>query len=371
MKRRMLRLESITKSFGAKQPLRDFSLEIGEGEIFILLGQSGCGKTTLLRLIAGFDRPDSGRIFVGDREIGSLPVEQRPVGFIFQNHALFPHMTVYDNIATGPRIRGLSETEISRRVDELLKIARIEAIRDALPGRISGGESQRVALARAIVNRPHILLLDEPLSALDPSLRQNLRRELTEMQKSFGATFLFVTHDQEEAMSLGGRMGILENGTLMQAGSSRELYDRPASPFIAQFLGENNRLHGKVEDRAGNRATVKLSSGDRIHGLTGRRPPEPGRKVVCFVRPENLQLARSDGGGQDINRLTGTVESREFFGSHTSYGVCVEGCERVQVLAPHGGEADPGKSFEVGERVDVVFRPEDVLAFETEAENAN
>ncbi len=366
----MLRLESISKSFGVKQALRDFSLEVGEGEIFILLGASGCGKTTLLRLIAGFDRPDSGRIFVGDLEIGSLPAEQRPVGFIFQKHALFPHMTVYDNIAVGPRIRGVSETEISRQVGELLKIARIESIRYSMPGRISGGESQRVALARAIVNRPRILLLDEPLSALDPSLRQNLRRELTEMQKSFGATFLFVTHDQEEAMSLGGRMGVLENGALLQTGSSRELYDRPANPFVAQFLGENNRLHGKVVESSGNRATVELSSGVRVQGVSGRSI-ETGGQTICFMRPENLQLVKPDSDWDRFNRLTGTVESLEFFGSHTSYGIRVEGCERIQTLAMHGGKTDPGGGNLVGERVDVVFRPEDVLVFEAEAENAN
>ncbi|SVC29369.1 uncharacterized protein METZ01_LOCUS282223, partial [marine metagenome] len=242
----MVKLDSISKSFGGKPVVENVSLEIEEGERFTLLGRSGCGKTTLLRLIAGFETPDSGTIAIEGQDVGSLPVEQRPVGLIFQNYALFPHMTVYDNIAVGPRIRRHPEIDIAKSIDELLEITHLQALRDAHPGQISGGEAQRVALARAVINRPKILLLDEPLSALDPSLRQHLREELVEMQRALGITFLFVTHDQEEAMGLATRMGIMDNGCLQQVGTPSELYERPQTTFIAEFLGEVNRLSGNV-----------------------------------------------------------------------------------------------------------------------------
>ncbi|MFQ5675900.1 MAG: ABC transporter ATP-binding protein [bacterium] len=182
--------------------IHNLSLEVKEGEIFTLLGESGCGKTTLLRLLAGFEQPDSGGISIAGENVLPLPVERRPVGFIFQNYALFPHLSVYDNIAVGPRVRELPEDEIEKQIDVLLETTRIKELKHAFPGRLSGGESQRVAIARAIINRPKILLLDEPFAALDPSLRQSLRDEIADMQKTFGITFLFVTHDQEEALSL-------------------------------------------------------------------------------------------------------------------------------------------------------------------------
>ena len=244
---KMLKLESVSKSFGEKSVLKDISLEIREGERFTLLGQSGCGKSTLLRLIAGFETPDKGKIWIEGKEVNSLPIEKRPIGLIFQNYALFQHMTVYDNIATGPRVRHLSESEIAKQVDELLELTHLKKVKNSYPQHISGGEAQRVALARAVINRPKILLLDEPLSALDPSLRQYLRLELIEMQKALGITFLFVTHDKEEAMSIATEMCIMEKGSIKQYGSPKELYEKPKSSFIANFLGEINCLNGTVE----------------------------------------------------------------------------------------------------------------------------
>jgi len=263
----MVRLEGITKSFGSKTVLEDCSLAIEAGERFVLLGQSGCGKTTLLRLIAGFDQPDRGRIFIEGQEVGTLPIEQRPVGFIFQRHALFPHMDVYDNIAVGPRVRGIPESEISNQIDALLEVTRLSELRHAWPGQLSGGESQRVALARAVINKPKVLLLDEPLSALDESLRQNLREELMEIQRAFGITFLFVTHDQEEAMSLADRMSILEGGSLLQVGTPQALYGQPADPFTASFLGEINRLEGIVIQQTGNQVTLSLHGAGTLIAL--------------------------------------------------------------------------------------------------------
>ena len=263
----MVKLEGITKAFDSRKVLENCSLEIEEGERFVLLGQSGCGKTTLLRLIAGFDQPDQGRIWIGGQEISSLPVEQRPVGFIFQRHALFPHMNVYDNIAVGPRVRGLPEPEIASQIDKLLEITRLTELRHAWPGQLSGGESQRVALARAVINKPKVLLLDEPLSALDEGLRQNLREELMDIQRTFGITFLFVTHDQEEAMSLADRMSILEGGSFLQVGTPQTLYDQPADPFTASFLGEINRLEGTVIQQTGNQITLSLQEAGNLTAI--------------------------------------------------------------------------------------------------------
>ncbi|MFQ5715846.1 MAG: ABC transporter ATP-binding protein, partial [Nitrospinales bacterium] len=261
----MVVLENIDKSFGPKKVIQNLSLEVGEGEIFTLLGESGCGKTTLLRLVAGFLQPDGGRILIENEDMLSLPVERRPVGFIFQNHALFPHLSVYDNIAVGPRIRNVPEKETRKQIDALLEAARIQDLKQAYPNQISGGESQRVAIVRAVVNRPKVLLLDEPLSSLDPGLRQSLREELVEMQKTFGLTFFFVTHDQEEALSLSTRIGILESGRLLQVGPPAELYDRPKTPYIAQFLGEVNPLRGGVVRQSGSRVSIQIDGGGLIH----------------------------------------------------------------------------------------------------------
>ncbi len=357
----MVKLESISKSFADKTVIRDFSLTIESGERFILLGRSGCGKTTLLRILAGFEHPDRGTIRIDGDPVGSLPVERRPVGFIFQTHALFPHMTVYDNIAVGPRVRQVPEPEIAGRIEELLKITRLEGLRDAWPRRLSGGESQRVALARAIINQPRILLLDEPLSALEPSLRQSLREELVEMQKALDITFLFVTHDQEEAMSLATRMGILEDGHLLQVGTPADLYKRPNSPFVAGFLGDVNRLAGSVEDHAQNRVRILLDGGDRIESVS-ESAFDPGQRVTCFIRPENMRFA-ADASLPTLNCLEGTVISKSFFGSCTRYKVQLKAGAVLQVPVQHGSGETPATGFEKADRVRVVFAVEDVLLF--------
>lgn len=335
----MVRLESISKSFGSKKVIADFSLEVGAGEIFILLGRSGCGKTTLLRLIAGFEPPDNGRIFIAGEDVTTLPVEKRPVGFIFQNHALFPHMTVYDNIAVGPRIRKMPEKEIARRIAELLEVTRLSNFAHAFPSQLSGGESQRIALARAIVNRPKILLLDEPLSALDPNLRQNMRAELVEIQKTFGTTFLFVTHDQEEAMSLAMQMGILENGRLRQTGTPAQLYDHPNCSFVAQFLGDINRL----TDQQGTR----------------------------FIRPEKMfiskpYLEKVPSGSDSMSRLEGVVTNRSFFGNHTVYQVETKNRNTVCVRVPRNHQnTEPHLE---GDSVWILFHPHETHVFAGEQE---
>ena len=348
----MVKLDSISKSFGGKPVVENISLEIEAGERFTLLGRSGCGKTTLLRLIAGFETPDSGTIAIEGQDVGSLPVEQRPVGLIFQNYALFPHMTVYDNIAVGPRIRGHAEIDIAKNIDELLEITHLQALRDAHPGQISGGEAQRVALARAVINRPKILLLDEPLSALDPSLRQHLREELVEMQRALGITFLFVTHHQEEAMGLATRMGIMDNGCLQQVGTPSELYEKPQTTFIAEFLGEVNRLTGNVEQRTGDQITISLGPAGSIQcvsKISGRE----NQNVTCYVRPEKLFFEQHRSQTEPVNTLRGTLRDIHFFGSHTRYRVQLPGGQTLTLSSQQRKTRSP--QYSIGETVRVLF----------------
>jgi len=339
----MVRLKSISKAYSPAGPMviDDFSLDIAEGERFILLGPSGCGKTTLLRMIAGFETPDRGGIFIAGENVVSLPVERRPVGFIFQNHALFGHMTVYDNIAVGPRVRGEDERHIRERIESLIAITRLKGLEGAYPGRLSGGESQRVAIARALANRPKLLLLDEPLSALDPSLRKSLRQELVEMQQALGITFLFVTHDQEEAMELADRMGILEGGRLLQAGTPAKLYENPASPFVAGFIGEGNRLTGTVIKQTANAVRIDFGEGLKLHALS-LASWQAGERVSGFIRPPRLSF---HAAGADLpeggNRIPAVVRRTTFFGDHFLLVVEVEGGARLSVThRPEAGASD-------------------------------
>lgn len=353
---KMVKLDSISKSFGGNPVVENISLEIEAGERFTLLGRSGCGKTTLLRMIAGFETPDSGTIAIEGQDVGSLPIEKRPVGLIFQNYALFPHMSVYDNIAVGPRIRKHAESDIAKRIDELLEITHLQSLRNVYPGQISGGEAQRVALARAVINRPKILLLDEPLSALDLSLRQHLREELVEMQQALGITFLFVTHDQEEAMGLATRMGIMDNGCLQQVGTPVELYERPETNFIAEFLGEVNKLTGKVVQRTGNQITVSLGAAGNIQYISEIPGPE---NQTCYIRPEKIFFDTGRPQTEPVNILQGTLRNIRFFGSHSRYQLELAGGQSLTVSSQHRKSRSPHHS--IGDSVRVLFAVSDVF----------
>lgn len=359
----MVHLKNLSKSFGAKSVIQDVSLEIQAGERFILLGRSGCGKTTLLRMIAGFESPDQGAILIEGEEVVSLPVERRPVGFIFQSYALFPHMTVYDNIAVGPRIRETPEPEIARQIGDLLEITHLTGLSKAYPGRLSGGESQRVAIARAIINQPKILLLDEPLSALDASLRHGLREELKEMQAALGITFLFVTHDQEEAMSLATRMGVLEGGRLLQVGTPSELYNHPESPFVAGFLGAINRLSGKVERQDENRTVVVLDGDLKIQCETKFKRP-PGHAVSCFIRPEKIFFGSDNKVAADWNRINALIVEKTFLGNQTLYKTKLQDGQTCNVPVRHDSRGDHKITFQPGERVTILFSVKDVILFD-------
>jgi ABC-type Fe3+/spermidine/putrescine transport system ATPase subunit len=354
----MVKLDSINKSYDGNAVVKNISLEIEAGERFTLLGKSGCGKTTLLRMIAGFESPDSGTIFIEGQDVGSLPIEKRPVGLIFQNYALFPHMSVYDNIAVGLRVRKQSETEIAKRVDELLEITRLKALRDVRPGQISGGEAQRVALARAVINRPKILLLDEPLSALDLSLRQHLRVELVEMQKELAITFLFVTHDQEEAMGLSTRMGIMDKGCLQQIGTPADLYEKPETEFVAEFLGEVNRLTGKIQKNTGKQIKVSLGAAGSIQCVTEVRGPE-NQNITCYVRPEKLFFDTGRTQTEPTNVLQGTLRGVHFFGSHSRYQLELSGGQMLTLSIQN--RKTHSSQHSIGELVRILFAVSDIF----------
>jgi iron(III) transport system ATP-binding protein len=313
-----VQLTRITKRFGAVRAIDGISLTVAEGEFFTLLGPSGCGKTTLLRSIAGFHTPDAGEIRFGDRVVNSVPAHRRETGMVFQNYALFPHLSVYDNVAYGLRARRIDGAEVACRVAEILKSVQLEGLERRSPSQLSGGQQQRVALARALVIAPQILLMDEPLSNLDAKLRVSMREEIRRLQKRLGITTIYVTHDQEEAMAVSDRIAILNRGRVEQVDTPAGIYFRPASRFAAEFMGASNILTFPVAawDAERSRITVE-ADGCRIE-LAGERPVD--RTVTVSVRPEWIRVLPAHAPG-DRNVLEGTVLSSAFLGSMVRYRV--------------------------------------------------
>ena len=303
-----LRLENLTKIYatrrGAVKAVDDISLSIHAGELFFLLGPSGCGKTTLLRMLAGFVEPTSGRIFFGDRDVTDLPAERRDAAMVFQNYALWPHMTVSANVGFGLEVRGVGRAQRKLAVDEMLRTVRIAEKASAKPMELSGGQQQRVALARALAVGPRCLLLDEPLSNLDAALRAAMRWEIRRVVKARGATAVYVTHDQAEAMAIADRIALLKDGKIVQIGSGQELYDRPASRFVATFLGEANIMPAKVLGREGDLLALETPLG-RLLGRGSADLPE-GREAWCCIRPEGVRLERPTGQAK-CTTLSGKV----------------------------------------------------------------
>ena len=333
-------LRSVSKTFSDVQALQNVSMEFANGGFYALLGPSGCGKTTLLRLVAGFDFPTSGSISIAGEPVEELGVEKRDVGMVFQNYALFPNMSVAGNIGFGLSVRKISTTEQVRRVGEALELVQLKGLQDRKPHELSGGQRQRVALARAIVIRPRVLLLDEPLSALDKALRVEMQVELKRIQREVGITTIFVTHDQEEALTLSDRMGILRDGVLVQEGSPAELYERPASAFAATFLGDANLFSGRV---AG--AEVQLECGDVI----ATKHPLSGSEATLAVRPEKMQVVGSieerAAATSSMNVLEARVAQRIFAGSSVTYLLDWNG-GTMKVFAQNSGTeiVDPGRT---------------------------
>jgi len=317
-----LRFENVIRRFGAFAAVDRVTLDIEPGETFSLLGPSGCGKTTLLRMAAGFDRPDEGRILLDGRDITALPPDQRPVNTVFQNYALFPHLTVRDNIAFGPRIAKRTRDEVARAVDEMLELVDLREHAGKKPSDLSGGMKQRVAIARALVNKPKVLLLDEPLAALDLKLRQRLLVELDAIHDEVGITFVYVTHDQGEAMSISDRIAVMRGGVIEQIGKPAEIYEAPRTSFVAAFIGDTNFLDGKITSRVDERFSVCHVAGLGDIVIDNDKPVRPGDTIHLSLRPEKLMVTRERPAAKtNANAVRGTVEDVIYYGSHTRYWV--------------------------------------------------
>lgn len=315
-------VESVVKVYGGGHggftALGSVSLTILENEFFTLLGPSGCGKTTLLRVIAGFEFPTSGTVKLSGQGLTELPPFRRPINTVFQNYALFPHMSVADNIGFGLKMLRKSKTEISARVEAMLKLVRMEQFAKRATSQLSGGQQQRVALARALAPQPKVLLLDEPLSALDYKLRREMQVELKRLQSETGITFVFVTHDQEEALTMSDRIAIMSSGNILQIGSPRDIYHRPADRFVADFIGETNFLVGEIRAVCDGKADIALDCGVRV-SADAPNGVACGDKVTVMVRPEHARLLAK--GGTELSTLSGQLEGVVYFGTDTYFNV--------------------------------------------------
>jgi len=351
----ILSLSNIYKSFGSVAGVKGVSFAVSSGEIVSLLGPSGCGKTTTLRLIAGFEQPSSGEICIGGKSSVGLKPYQRNVGLVFQHFALFPHMTIRNNIAYGLKYRGVPSGERDKRVREALELVQLEGYEDRKPAQLSGGQQQRVALARAIVTQPSIMLLDEPLSALDAKLRQSLQVELREILKSVNCSTVIVTHDQEEAMSLGDRLIVMHKGQIEQDGTPEHVYRHPATEFVADFIGRSSWLQGVVVGREDvGRAIVRISSGECIEVVS---PKEKGTAVKICIRPEHITMSKNvpkDGRGTNI--LRATVTNVLYLGSNTQYTLALSDQKIILVDVANA----TASSFHLADEVAVMFDPSNV-----------
>ena len=314
-------LRGVSKRFGDAAAVDDITLEIGEGEFFSLLGPSGCGKTTTLRMIAGFEVPDTGSVVLQGTDVTSVSANKRPVNMVFQQYALFPHMSIYDNVAFGLKVKRVPRSEHDDRIRELLEIVALEGLENRKPRQLSGGQQQRVALARALVNRPAALLLDEPLGALDVKLRKHMQLELKRIQSELGTTFVYVTHDQEEALAMSDRIAVMNGGKVEQTGSPREIYERPTTAFVADFIGSLNALDLTVAEVVGSYAVARPGEGERVVVAAGS-DARAGDAVRVAVRPEQIQLgAAGSAVPESGSRLDGTIAEIVYLGMYTQFHV--------------------------------------------------
>jgi putrescine transport system ATP-binding protein len=336
--RPLLRVEAVRKNFGATAVVDHLSLDVYQGEFFALLGPSGCGKTTLLRLIAGFERPNAGRILLDGVDLAPVPPHRRPVNMMFQSYALFPHLTVEGNIAFGLRQEGLGKREIERRVADMIALVKLESCGGRKPQELSGGQRQRVALARSLVKRPRVLLLDEPMAALDKKLRAETQYELMRLQRSLGLTFVIVTHDQSEAMTVADRIAVMDRGRLLQVGPPATIYEQPNSRWVADFIGDVNLFEGRLGDDG---LTVEGTLAGRLRAAA-KADAAPGTMVVVAVRPEKICIGRNPPlPGQD-NCVAGTVVDIGYLGGTSLYKVRIRGDAEVKAaIANAGGGGAP------------------------------
>ncbi|MBT6109577.1 MAG: ABC transporter ATP-binding protein [Rhodospirillales bacterium] len=365
-----IRFDGATKRFGDMAAVDNVSLSIERGEFFSFLGPSGCGKTTSLRLIAGFEQPTMGDVHIGGVSVIGVPPHQRPVNMVFQHYALFPHMNVADNIGYGLRQRTPrpSKTDIAKQVDEILEMVQMSGYGNRKSWELSGGQQQRVALARALINRPTVLLLDEPLAALDRKLRRDMQIELQTLQRDVGITFVLVTHDQEEALSMSDRICIMRDGHLVQTGSPRDLYDQPVNRYVADFVGKTNFIAGTITSINGRSVTLEIESGRAFSGspTTGSAPLTIGGQASIAIRPELISVSAHNSSASDMNTdiaLNGLIKNRIFLGEHTEYLIDADDLGDVLVLSPKYIESSQGR-FVHGDAVTIGWKNETALALE-------
>ena len=357
----------MSKAFGTSRAVDRLSLDIGAGEFFALLGPSGCGKTTLLRMLAGFETPDEGRILLGGRDIAPVLPHERPVNMMFQNYALFPHLSVRDNIAFGLKRAGMARAEIDTRVAEMVALVKLEGMEKRKPDQLSGGQKQRVALARSLARRPQVLLLDEPLAALDKKLRESTQAELMDLQRRLGTTFIIVTHDQEEAMTMAGRIGVMDAGRLEQVATPRDLYEAPRSRWIAEFVGDVNLFEGEVIAREHGRLTITTREAGTI-AVAEPRQPVTNDVVSVAIRPEKIRMSRrasaSDAGApQAINRLEGTIAEISYLGGLTSYRIRLDSGAVIRASMANTARLDMD-AYHASQRVVACFTSDDCVVLE-------
>ena len=350
-----IEVQNIVKVFGsgedAVHALDGVSITINENEFFTLLGPSGCGKTTLLRMIAGFEHPTAGNVLLGGDNIGHLPPNKRPVNTVFQNYALFPHMTVAENIGFGLEMLGKPRDEIKSTVDDMLRLVKMEELTSRRTDQISGGQQQRVALARALAPHPQVLLLDEPLSALDYKLRKEMQIELKRLQHETGITFIFVTHDQEEALTMSDRVAVMNEGLVLQVGSPKEIYNHPSDRFVSDFIGDTNFLNADVLATSGGKVKLKLASGAEVNA-TLPEGMSPAGRVTIAVRPERVILSA------DMNEtlLRGELQNIVYFGTDTHFHLTLADGDAFTARVQNAGSRQT--PFEIGDQVGIAIEPE-------------
>jgi spermidine/putrescine transport system ATP-binding protein len=351
-----IQLRELYKYFGETPAVNGVTLDVRDGEFLTLLGPSGCGKTTTLRMIGGFEHPTSGSIWISGQEMGDRPPYRRPVNTVFQNYALFPHMTVGQNVAYGLEMAGVPKGERQQRVTQALEMVRLPHVENRKPSELSGGQQQRVALARALVNRPSVLLLDEPLGALDLKLRKAMQLELKQLNREVGATFVYVTHDQEEALTMSDRIAVMSEGQILQLGTPEEIYERPRTRFVADFIGQTNFLDVTVRQVSGDTAVVELPG---VGAMRVRRPADgpTGGPAALAVRPEKIALLEDVPGGVSAswNQLTGRLDEIVYVGTFTHYLVALP---QGQIVTVHRQNRAVGEAeHRVGDELTLVFDP--------------